>query len=71
MMSFEANIKRLEEIVDGLDNDSVELDQALKLFEEGIELLRNASGALSTVESRVKQLVEEADGIIAAKDFDA
>ncbi len=70
-MSFEANIKRLEEIVDGLDNDSVELDQALKLFEEGIELLRNAAGALSTVESRVKQLVEEADGIIAAKDFDA
>jgi exodeoxyribonuclease VII small subunit len=70
-MKFEQNLARLEEIVGQLDSDSITLNESLKLFEEGIELLRQASTELSTVEARVKLLVEEADGIITTKEFDA
>ncbi len=68
---FEANLLRLEAIVGQLDDDAISLDESLKLFEEGVELLRQASQEINTVEARVKVLVEEADGIIAAKEFDA
>jgi hypothetical protein len=41
---------------------AVDLEQALRLFEEGITHLRSAGAALKTVDARVQQLVEAADG---------
>ncbi|AHG90975.1 Exodeoxyribonuclease 7 small subunit [Gemmatirosa kalamazoonensis] len=61
-MTFEENLERLEEIVDELGGDALELDRALRLFEEGIERLREASGELARVEQQVKLLVERSDG---------
>ena len=61
-MTFEENLERLEEIVDELGGDGLALDRALRLFEEGIERLREASGELTRVEQQVKQLVERSDG---------
>lgn len=68
-MSFESNLRRLEEIVAQLEGDRLDLDAALKLFEEGIELLRLASGELAETESRVKELVERADGVLELRDL--
>ncbi len=68
-MIFEQNIARLEAIVAQLDNENITLGESLQLFEEGVELLRKASSEISTVEARVKILVEEADGIITTKEF--
>ena len=42
-MSFEKNLARLEAIVAQLEGDRLDLDASLKLFEEGVELLRLAS----------------------------
>jgi exodeoxyribonuclease VII small subunit len=61
-MTFEENLERLEAIVGELEGDGLELDRALRLFEEGIERLREASGELSRVEQQVKLLVERTDG---------
>lgn len=68
-MSFETNLTRLEEIVGKLETDRLDLDASLKLFEEGIELLRQASAELNQAESRVKELVERADGVLELRDF--
>lgn len=68
-MSFESNLKRLEEIVAQLEGDRLDLNAALKLFEEGIELLRLASGELAETESKVKELVERADGVLELRDL--
>jgi exodeoxyribonuclease VII small subunit len=68
-MSFESNLKRLEEIVAQLEGDRLDLNAALKLFEEGIELLRLASDELTVTESRVKELVERADGVLELRDL--
>ncbi|WP_310570378.1 exodeoxyribonuclease VII small subunit [Gemmatimonas sp.] len=61
-MSFEQSLTRLEEIVRELERNDVDLEQALRLFEEGITHLRTAGEALKMVDARVQQLVEAADG---------
>ena len=70
-MSFETNLKRLEQIVAQLEGDRLELNASLGLFEEGIELLRQASEELNETEVRVKELVERADGALELRDFSA
>jgi exodeoxyribonuclease VII small subunit len=61
-MTFEENVARLEQIVAELESDDVELEAALKLFEEGVERLRAANAELSRAEATVRLLVENADG---------
>jgi exodeoxyribonuclease VII small subunit len=61
-MSFEESLARLDAIVQELDSDRVDLDRALRLFEEGVERLREASSELARAEARAKLLVERSDG---------
>lgn len=61
-ITFEQSLSRLEEIVRVLERNDLDLEQALRLFEEGIGHLRSAGAALKTVDARVQQLVEAADG---------
>jgi exodeoxyribonuclease VII small subunit len=67
-VSFEKNLIRLEEIVAELESDDLQLDSALRLFEEGIERLREASADLARAESRVALLVEQSDGAFELRD---
>jgi exodeoxyribonuclease VII small subunit len=60
---FEAAVERLEEIVQRIEDEDLELDQALALFEEGVRLLREAQSVLGTAEARVQQLVEDTEGL--------
>jgi exodeoxyribonuclease VII small subunit len=69
-MPFEASLKRLEEIVAALEGEQAGLDASLKLFEEGVELLRSASNELNVAESKVKLLVERADGAFELRETD-
>jgi exodeoxyribonuclease VII small subunit len=68
-MSFEKNLARLEQIVAQLENERIDLSASLKLFEEGVELLRLASDELNESEEKVKELVERADGVLELRDF--
>jgi exodeoxyribonuclease VII small subunit len=70
-MSFEKNLARLEQIVAQLEGDRIDLNTSLKLFEEGVELLRLASDELNETEEKVKELVERADGVLELRDFTA
>ncbi len=67
-MSFEEDLARLDAIARALEGDRLSLDEALKLFEEGIARLRTAATALEAAEGRVQQLVEQADGTLSVKD---
>lgn len=70
-MSYETHIGRLQEIVSDLDRDGLPLDDALKLFEEGIEILRLASEELTRAEGKVQLLIESARGVFETRDIDA
>jgi len=55
---FEDQLAKLEEIVDRLEDESVGLEEALQLFENGMELARRCRARLEEVEQRVSQLLE-------------
>jgi exodeoxyribonuclease VII small subunit len=68
-MTFEESVARLETIVAELENDGLELESALRLFEEGVERLRAATAELGRAEAQVRVLVENADGSLELSDF--
>jgi len=69
-MNFEKSIHRLDEIMAALDGEQVGLDASLKLFEEGVELLRAASAELDKAETRVQLLVERTEGGFELREMD-
>jgi exodeoxyribonuclease VII small subunit len=56
---FEDALRRANEIVDQLDGDTLELDESLTLFEEGVHLLRAADERLSQAHARIQVLSED------------
>lgn len=68
-LAFEDVLGRLEGIVRTLEREDLELEQALRLFEEGVGHLRSAGATLRILDARVKQLVEAADGSFSVEDF--
>jgi len=67
---FERSLARLEEVVQKLENANLSLDEAMKLFEEGVELSRECQKQLEQAEGRVEVLLKKADGKIAAEPFE-
>ena len=67
---FEDQLAKLEEIVAKLEDESVGLEQALDLFEGGMELARSCRTRLEEVEQRVTQLLEDEDEEAAADEDD-
>lgn len=68
--SFESAVKRLEEIVDRLGDQTLPLDQAMKLFEEGIKVSRTCAQYLNDARVRVEKLIEESPGVFSLEAFD-
>jgi exodeoxyribonuclease VII small subunit len=58
---FEDQLAKLEEIVERLEDESVGLEEALGLFENGMDLARRCRTRLEEVEQRVSQLLESED----------
>ena len=65
-----ADLARLEEIVRKLESDDAELDDALALFEEGVQRLRAARERLAEAELKVQAVLEQADGTLRTSDLD-
>lgn len=61
-MSFEKALQRLEEIVDQLENGSLDLQASVTLFEEGITLSVKCQQELQKAEGQVHKLVKKLDG---------
>jgi exodeoxyribonuclease VII small subunit len=67
---FEKSLARLEEVVRRLESPQLSLDDAMKLFEEGVALSRECQRQLEEAEGRVEILLRKADGKLAAEPFD-
>ena len=55
-MTYEAAVKRLEEIVNLLEEGTVSLDDSLKIFEEGVKLSAFCSECLGKAEQKITEL---------------
>ncbi|MCE9679136.1 exodeoxyribonuclease VII small subunit [Shewanella sp. AS1] len=60
-LSFEDSLSELEQIVADLERGDVSLDDALKQFERGINLVRNSQGKLEQAQQKVTILTQEND----------
>jgi len=67
---FERSLARLEEVVRRLESPQLSLDEAMKLFEEGVGLSRECQKQLEEAEGRVEILLKKADGKIVAEAFE-
>ena len=59
--SFESKLNRLEEISSLLEKDDIGLEEAINLYEEGIELSRNCISILNEAELKVTKLKKKLD----------
>jgi exodeoxyribonuclease VII small subunit len=57
--NFEVSLQRLEAIVDELEKGNVPLEQALKLFEEGLKLSSSCRKELEEAEGKVEILLRQ------------
>jgi exodeoxyribonuclease VII small subunit len=57
-LTFERALEELETIADALEQNDLDLDQALRLFERGIDRLRTAGRLLDSAHGRVEELVQ-------------
>ena len=67
---FGKELERLEAIVRQLETPDLDLDQALKLFEEGVERLRSARDRLNAAQAKVKQVISDHAGTLKVDDLD-
>ena len=58
-LSYEQQMKRLEEIVAKLEDGSLGLDESLKLFEEGTNLAAECNKVLNNAEQKIIKLSGE------------
>ncbi|SUZ97677.1 uncharacterized protein METZ01_LOCUS50531 [marine metagenome] len=58
--SIEKNLTELERLVEELENGDLELDQALKKFEQGVKLSRECQKTLEEAEMKIKILMDNA-----------
>lgn len=68
--SFQEEVERLEAIVRQLEDEDVDLDRALVLFEDGVKRLKSARALLAEAEVTVKRVIAEADGTVAEEPLD-
>lgn len=54
-MKFEEIMKKLEKLNEELGDESIPLERAMELYEEGLKLSKMADDILSKAETRIKQ----------------
>ena len=67
--SFEMNMNRLEQIVRTLERGECPLEESLKLFSEGTELVRSCGKLLEEAQIQVKKIMTAANGSPVEEDF--
>lgn len=68
--SFEDAFARLEEIAGLLDSDSIGLDEAVSLYEEGIELSKSCYEKLKEAELKITTLKKDVEGGLTEESFE-
>jgi exodeoxyribonuclease VII small subunit len=61
-LSFEAALKRLEEIVRTLEGGEAPLDESIRLYEEGEALKRQCEARLQAAQARIEKIQIGRDG---------
>lgn len=67
VLTFEDALSRLEEIVSQLETGEIVLDDSIKVFEEGSELVKFCLSKIDAAEKKVKKLEKDNKGDLQLK----
>lgn len=68
--SFEAALKRLEEIVEQMESGETDLDTMIASFEEGQRLVKFCTAKLNEVEKKIEKIVKENSNGVVVEPFE-
>lgn len=57
-ISYEEKVKRLEEIIEVLEKEGLDLDESIRLYEEGAALYKEAQEILSAREEKSLEIID-------------
>ena len=69
-MTVEQSMQRLEQIVRAMERGDVALEESLKLFREGTELVQSCAKLLDDAQMQIQKVMTAADGSPVMEDFD-
>jgi len=69
-IKFEEALKKLEKIVEDLEKGDLSLDEALKKYQEGLELSRLCSQRLESAKKKIDVLIRNKKGEFELKPLD-
>jgi len=69
-LKFEEALKKLENIVEDLEKGDLTLDEALKKYQEGIDLSRSCSARLENAKKKIDILSKNKKGDMELKPFE-
>lgn len=67
--SFEQNMTRLEQIVRAMERGDAALEESLKLFQEGTELVHSCNKLLDEAQLQIKKIMTAPDGNPLEEEF--
>lgn len=68
-ISFEENMKKLEEIATVLEKGDLDLDSSVSKFEEGMKLSKQCNEMLEKAEKKITMLIKDENGELAEEVF--
>jgi exodeoxyribonuclease VII small subunit len=67
---FERALARIEQIVDRMESGEIELDQALALYQEGMELMAQCQATLEETQNKIKKITKDIQGRLKVEEHD-
>ena len=69
-INFETQMKKLESLINEMESGDLNLEDSIKMYEDGIKLVNKCQTALQNAEQKVKILSESSEKL-SLQDFDA
>ena len=63
-ISLEVTLKQLDHIVDTLELDETNIEQTIKLYKEGVDLIKSCEKQIKVAEKQIKILMKENENFI-------
>ena len=58
-INFEASLKELESLVEKLEDEDINLEDSVKSFEKGVNLVKQCQKQLQDAELKIKKLLDD------------
>ena len=68
-VSFEENMKKLEEIAAELEKGELDLDTSVSKFEEGMKISKECNEMLEKAEKKITMLIKAENGELVEENF--